>query len=165
MKLSTRARYAVMAAVELAGRERDAPLALAEIAARQEISLSYLEQLVGRLRRAGVVRSVRGPGGGYALSRRAEAISVADVIHAVEEPARMTRCAPERGERGCLSRGRQCGTHDLWEALGLQVELFLCSVSLADVAQGRLSPCDRRPAVERMPAPDFDAAVGAAGGD
>ena len=141
MKLSTRARYAVMAAVDLAGREAEAPIVLSDIAKRQEISQSYLEQLFGRLRRAGVVHSVRGPGGGYALSRRAEAISVADVIHAVEAPTRMTRCDISRGEHGCLARSRRCDTHDLWEALGLRVEEFLASVSLADVVKGRLSPC------------------------
>ena len=165
MKLSTGARYAVMAAVDLAAREREAPTALAEIAARQEISLSYLEQLFGRLRRAGVVRSVRGPGGGYALARRAEAITVADVVHAVEAPTRMTLCDRSRGESGCLSQGGRCETHDLWEALGAQVELFLCSVSLADVARGRLSPCARRPVMNRMPAERDGAVVGRAGGD
>ncbi len=148
MKLSTCARYAVMAAVELAGRERETPMALAEIARRQEISLSYLEQLFGRLRRAGVVRSVRGPGGGYVLARAAEGIAVADVVHAVEAPARMTRC--ESGAGGCLSGGRSCDTHDLWAALGDEVERFLASVTLADVAQGRLSPCARRVERDRM---------------
>ncbi len=150
MKLSTCARYAVMAAVELARRERETPMALAEIARRQEISQSYLEQLFGRLRRAGVVRSVRGPGGGYVLAGAAEGIAVADVVHAVEAPARMTRCESGADGGGCLSGGRSCDTHDLWAALGDEVERFLASVTLADVAQGRLSPCARRVERDRM---------------
>ncbi len=143
MKLSTRARYAVMAAVDLAAHHGNCPISLAEIAARQQISLSYLEQIFGNLRRAGVVRSVRGPGGGYALARAPERIAVADVVHAVEAPVRITRCDRKRAETGCLAEGRQCTTHDLWAALGAQVEWFLCSVTLQDVVAGRLSACAR----------------------
>ena len=104
MRLSTKGRYAVMAMVDLARRENDAArgVALADIAARQEISLSYLEQLFARLRRRGLVRSARGPGGGYRLVRPAEATTIAEIVHAVDEPLRATRCQPGRG---CMIKG------------------------------------------------------------
>src|SRR3546814_2693989 len=91
-------------------------VALAEISARQEISLSYLEQLFARLRRKGLVRSARGPGGGYRLAKAAEATTIADIVHAVDEPLRATRCASQG--RGCMLKGERCLTHDLWEDLG-----------------------------------------------
>ena len=138
MKLSSKGRYAVMAMVDLASYGRGHPVSLADIASRQEISLSYLEQLFGKLRRGGLVRSVRGPGGGYLLAKPAGEVRVADVILAVDEPIKATRCkdgAPE----GCLGRhtGR-CLTHDLWEELGHQIRLYLSSVSLDDVCQRRV---------------------------
>jgi Rrf2 family iron-sulfur cluster assembly transcriptional regulator len=138
MRLSTKGRYAVMAMADLA-RRQDEPcraVALAEIAARQEISLSYLEQLFARLRRKGLVQSARGPGGGYRLSRTAAETTIADIVHAVDEPLRATRCA-EQG-KGCMLKGERCLTHDLWEHLGDRIEDYLASVSLADVISGRL---------------------------
>jgi Rrf2 family transcriptional regulator, iron-sulfur cluster assembly transcription factor len=138
MRLSTKGRYAVMAMADLA-RRQDEPcraVALAEIAARQEISLSYLEQLFARLRRKGLVQSARGPGGGYRLSRTAEETSIADIVLAVDEPLRATRCA-EQG-KGCMLKGERCLTHDLWDDLGRRIEDYLASVSLADVIGGRL---------------------------
>jgi Rrf2 family iron-sulfur cluster assembly transcriptional regulator len=111
-------------------------VALADIAERQEISLSYLEQLFARLRRKGLVQSARGPGGGYRLARSAEATSIAEIVHAVDEPTRVTRCNGQA--RGCMSRGERCLTHDLWDALGRQIDSYLGSVSLADVISGRL---------------------------
>jgi Rrf2 family iron-sulfur cluster assembly transcriptional regulator len=138
MRLSTKGRYAVMAMADLA-RRQDEPcraVALADIAARQEISLSYLEQLFARLRRKGLVQSARGPGGGYRLSRTAAETTIADIVHAVDEPLRATRCA-DKG-RGCMMRGERCLTHDLWEHLGDRIEDYLASVSLADVISGRL---------------------------
>ncbi|THD54884.1 Rrf2 family transcriptional regulator [Phenylobacterium sp.] len=138
MRLSTKGRYAVMAMADLA-RRQDEPcraVALAEIAARQEISLSYLEQLFARLRRKGLVQSARGPGGGYRLSRTAEETSIADIVLAVDEPLRATRCA-EQG-KGCMLKGERCLTHDLWDDLGHRIEDYLASVSLADVITGRL---------------------------
>jgi Rrf2 family iron-sulfur cluster assembly transcriptional regulator len=140
MRLSTKGRYAVMAMADLA-RRQDEPcraVALADIATRQEISLSYLEQLFARLRRKGLVQSARGPGGGYRLAKTAEATSIADIVHAVDEPLRATRCA-EQG-RGCMLKGERCLTHDLWEHLGDRIEDYLASVSLADVISGRLRP-------------------------
>jgi Rrf2 family iron-sulfur cluster assembly transcriptional regulator len=138
MRLSTKGRYAVMAMVDLARREDDAcrAVALADIAARQEISLSYLEQLFARLRRRGLVTSARGPGGGYRLARGADQTSIADIVHAVDEPLRATRCG---AGKGCMIKGERCLTHDLWADLGARIEDYLASVSLADVANGRLS--------------------------
>jgi len=121
-----------MAMVDLASFEVGAPVTLAEIADRQEISLSYLEQLFGKLRRGNLVDSVRGPGGGYMLSRAPEEIRVADVVLAVDEPISTTRCAPGQ-PNGCRANQSRCSTHDLWEELGNQIHLFLSSVSLRDV--------------------------------
>jgi len=132
VKLSTKGRYAVMAIADLAKQASDKPTALAEIAARQEISLSYLEQLFAKLRRAGIVRSVRGPGGGYMLAYPAEEMRIADVILAVDEPMHATRCSPG-APMGCTGLARRCQTHDLWEELGRQIQLYLSSVSVADV--------------------------------
>ncbi|MGJ3258064.1 MAG: Rrf2 family transcriptional regulator [Rhodospirillales bacterium] len=137
MKLSTKGRYAVMAMVDLATQTDGKPIALADVADRQEISLSYLEQLFGRLRRGQLVKSVRGPGGGYLLARDASEIRVADVIMAVDEPIKATRCTPG-SPSGCQGRQQRCLTHDLWEELGNQIYLFLSSVSLADVADRRV---------------------------
>jgi Rrf2 family iron-sulfur cluster assembly transcriptional regulator len=138
MRLSTKGRYAVMAMADLARREAEPcrAVALAEIANRQEISLSYLEQLFARLRRKGLVRSARGPGGGYRLARTAAETSIADIVHAVDEPLRATRCAAKG--KGCMAKGERCLTHDLWEDLGHRIEDYLASVSLADVLTGRL---------------------------
>lgn len=138
MRLSTKGRYAVMAMADLARREGDATraVALADIAERQEISLSYLEQLFARLRRKGLVKSARGPGGGYRLARTAVETSIADIVHAVDEPLRATRC--EKQGPGCMIRGERCLTHDLWADLGDRIEDYLASVSLADVIGGKL---------------------------
>ena len=138
MRLSTKGRYAVMAMADLARREGDATraVALADIAQRQEISLSYLEQLFARLRRKGLVKSARGPGGGYRLARTAGDTSIADIVHAVDEPLRATRC--EKLAPGCMMRGERCLTHDLWADLGDRIEDYLASVSLADVVGGKL---------------------------
>lgn len=137
MKLSTKGRYAVMAMVDLAGTSTGKPVALAEIADRQEISLSYLEQLFGRIRKGGLVNSVRGPGGGYLLARDPADTRVSDIIMAVDEPIRATRCTPGSPE-GCTSRRSRCMTHDLWEELGNQIYLYLSSVTLADICEGRV---------------------------
>lgn len=148
MRLSTRGRYAVMAMVELAARQDRAakpqaakpgagkavaPVSLAEIAAAQMLSLAYLEQLFGPLRRAGLVASARGPGGGYRLARPAEEISISAIVDAVDEPIRATRC--EDGAPGCIG-GQRCITHDLWAELGEQIRLFLDGLTLRDVVQG-----------------------------
>ncbi|MEK9833233.1 MAG: Rrf2 family transcriptional regulator [Rhodospirillaceae bacterium] len=139
MKLSTKGRYGVMAMVDLAQFAESGPVALAEVAERQEISLSYLEQLFAKLRRAGLVTSVRGPGGGYRLAHPAEDIRVSAVIAAVDEPIRTTGCKPGAAA-GCIRRTSRCMTHDLWAGLGDQIHAYLDSVSLADVCAGRVYP-------------------------
>ena len=137
MKLSTKGRYAVMAMADIGVYGGPGPVALAEIAERQEISLSYLEQLFAKLRRAGLVTSVRGPGGGYKLGHDIAETRIADIIAAVDEPITATRCTPGRNA-GCVSRSSRCLTHDLWEELGNQIRLYLSSVTLADVCEGRV---------------------------
>jgi Rrf2 family iron-sulfur cluster assembly transcriptional regulator len=161
MRLSTRGRYAVMAMVELAARqegcavgeagERPAsrPVSLAEVATAQSLSLAYLEQLFGHLRRAGLVASARGPGGGYRLARPAAEISISIIIDAVDEPLRATRC--EQGSSGCMA-GHRCLTHDLWAELGEQIRLFLGHVSLADVVAGNVLGRAAIPCAEAPPA-------------
>jgi Rrf2 family iron-sulfur cluster assembly transcriptional regulator len=137
VKLSTKGRYAVMAMVDLARHSGGKPVALGEIAARQEISLSYLEQLFGRLRRGGLVKSVRGPGGGYLLARGIDDTRISDIILAVDEPIKATRCKTD-SPLGCHSNRSRCLTHDLWAELGNQIHLFLSAVSLADVCEKRV---------------------------
>lgn len=137
MRLSTKGRYAVMAMADLARHGRERAVSLAEIATRQEISLSYLEQLFARLRKSGLVRSVRGPGGGYLLARGADQTSVAEIVLAVDEPIRATRCQHRSSPRGCMMGGERCIAHDLWEDLGAEIHAFLAGVSLEDVVMKR----------------------------
>ncbi|MEM6438673.1 MAG: Rrf2 family transcriptional regulator [Pseudomonadota bacterium] len=154
MKLSTKGRYAVtaLADIALAGAAPDgvdgARVSLAEIAERQDISLAYLEQLFARLRRAGLVDSIRGPGGGYRLSRPAGQVPIAEVMTAVDERLNAMGCESEVGQ-GCGGSKAQCLTHDLWEQLSAHVHVFLSKTTLADVVSNRMVPC---PAV-----PDFAA--------
>jgi Rrf2 family transcriptional regulator, iron-sulfur cluster assembly transcription factor len=135
MKMSTKGRYAVMAMIDIGQHAGERPVSLHEIAARQDISQEYLEQLFGRLRRAGLVASTRGPGGGYQLARPLGEIALSDVILAADEPLRVTRCDGD-GVDGCV-RGEQCCAHDLWASLGRQMMYFLESISLEDVVQKR----------------------------
>jgi len=137
MRLSTKGRYAVMAMADLARNGADRAVSLAEIATRQEISLSYLEQLFARLRKSGLVRSVRGPGGGYRLAREACETAVAEIVLAVDEPIRATRCVGAGSPKGCMIKGERCITHHLWEDLGQEIHRYLASVSLEDVIQNR----------------------------
>jgi Rrf2 family transcriptional regulator, iron-sulfur cluster assembly transcription factor len=139
MLLSTKGRYAVMAIVEVARQGDTAPLPLADIARRLDLSLAYLEQLFMKLRRNGLVRSVRGPGGGYVLGREARTISIAEVMAAVDEPVKMTRCETE--DDGCVA-SKRCTTHYLWDALGAHIERFLVTATLADVLHGQYSAPD-----------------------
>ncbi len=129
MRLTTKGRFAVTAMIDLALREHAGPVTLAGISGRQSISLSYLEQLFGKLRRHELVESMRGPGGGYSLARRMSDISVADIIHAVDEPLDATQCG---GKQNCLDDHR-CLTHDLWSSLNRQMIDYLDSVSLHDL--------------------------------
>jgi Rrf2 family iron-sulfur cluster assembly transcriptional regulator len=136
MLLSTKGRYAVMAMVEIAKQGDVRPVSLGDIAGRLELSLAYLEQLFMKLRRKGLVQSMRGPGGGYALGRNAGAISIGEIMAAVDEPVRMTRCAGE--DDGCVA-SKRCSTHFLWDALGAHIEQFLTDATLDDVLSGRYS--------------------------
>ena len=139
MKMSTKGRYAVMAMIDIGQHGADSgetrPVSLAEIAERQDISQEYLEQLFGKLRRAGLVVSSRGAAGGYALARPPGDIAMADVILAVDEPLRVTRCDGDAVE-GCV-KGDRCCAHDLWSSLGRQMMYFLESVTLQDVIEKR----------------------------
>ncbi|WP_416886289.1 Fe-S cluster assembly transcriptional regulator IscR [Marinospirillum sp.] len=129
MRLTTKGRYAVTAMLDLALNARSGPVSLADISSRQEISLSYLEQLFARLRRNALVTSVRGPGGGYQLARPCEDIFVAQVIDAVNESVDATRC---RGKGDC-QQGHQCLTHHLWCQLSDQIHQFLSGINLAQL--------------------------------
>jgi Rrf2 family iron-sulfur cluster assembly transcriptional regulator len=152
MKLSTKGRYAVTALADIAlagavpGDASERLVSLSEIAERQKISLSYLEQLFVRLRRAGLVDSVRGPGGGYRLARAPHAIAIADVMTAVDERLNAMGCEGRIDSR-CNGATALCLTHNLWEQLSAHVHVFLTRTTLADVVGDRLEPC---PAV-----PDF----------
>ena len=129
MRLTTKGRFAVTAMIDVAMHGAGGPVTLSAVSERQKISLSYLEQLFGKLRRHGLVDSVRGPGGGYNLARPAESVSVADVILAVDEPIDATQCA---GRENCLD-DRRCMTHDLWATLNEKMYEYLSSVTLADL--------------------------------
>ena len=129
MRLTTKGRFAVTAMVDLAMRQSRGPVTLAAISERQRISLSYLEQLFGKLRRAKLVSSVRGPGGGYNLAQAAQTISVASIVTAVDETLDATQCG---GKENCLD-DRRCMTHDLWATLNEKMHEYLSSVSLADL--------------------------------
>lgn len=137
MKLSTKGRYAVMAMTDLARHNRGKPVSLADIAERQDISLSYLEQLFGKLRKGGLVKSFRGPGGGYLLSRPSEDTRVSDIVMAVDEPIKATRCK-DGDPSGCKPDQSRCLTHDLWQELGNHIYLYLSSISLADICENRV---------------------------
>lgn len=133
MRLTTKGRYAVTAMLDLAIHQGNGPITLADIAQRQGISLSYLEQLFARLRRESLVSSVRGPGGGYSLGRGAEQIFVAQVISAVDESVDATRCG---GAHNCQNNQR-CLTHDLWTDLSERIYEYLNSISLQDLMNRR----------------------------
>ena len=135
MRLTTKGRYAVTAMLDLALHSRTNPVTLTDIAARQTISLSYLEQLFARLRRADMVKGVRGPGGGYTLSREANNINIADIIAAVDEPIDVTKCG---GEANCQNE-KACLTHDLWMGLSAQIKEYLKSITLGDLIEKQLA--------------------------
>jgi Rrf2 family transcriptional regulator, iron-sulfur cluster assembly transcription factor len=129
MRLTTKGRFAVTAMVDLALRQNRGPVTLAAISERQHISLSYLEQLFGKLRRASLVSSTRGPGGGYNLAQTPASISVADIVSAVDEPLDATQCG---GKENCHD-DKRCMTHDLWATLNEKMYDYLSSVTLADL--------------------------------
>ncbi|WP_411817704.1 Rrf2 family transcriptional regulator [Hyphococcus sp. DH-69] len=139
MKLTTKGRYAVAAMTDIAATsaDNDAPVSLSDVALRQGISLSYLEQLFGKLRRAGLVESVRGVSGGYALTAAPADIRVAEIVAAVDEEIRTTACTPGASV-GCKGTSARCLTHDLWDELGRQIEIFLNAVTLDDILNKRV---------------------------
>jgi Rrf2 family iron-sulfur cluster assembly transcriptional regulator len=131
MRLTTKGRFAVTAMIDVALRQHSGPVTLAGIAERQKISLSYLEQLFGKLRRNHLVASTRGPGGGYTLAKPLGAVSVADIISAVDEPLDATSC----GGRGNCHDDHPCMTHDLWMSLNARMHEYLNSVNLDDLVR------------------------------
>ncbi|MDQ1362710.1 MAG: Rrf2 family transcriptional regulator, iron-sulfur cluster assembly transcription factor [Pseudomonadota bacterium] len=142
MRLTTKGRYAVTAVLDLSFHQQAGPVSLADISERQEISLSYLEQLFARLRRNGIVVSTRGPGGGYTLSRPAEEISIAEIIVAVDESYEAANCS----ETGNCNGHNQCLTHDLWHELSQEIHRFLNGISLAEIhsSQGVAEVAERQ---------------------
>ena len=154
MRLTTKGRFAVTAMIDVAMHGGKGPVTLAGVSERQKISLSYLEQLFGKLRRHGLVESVRGPGGGYHLARPANTVSVADVILAVDEPIDATKCG---GKENCHD-DKRCMTHELWANLNTHIFAYLRSVTLEQlVRQQDKQPVavlqDQRPPVGRKPEP------------
>ncbi|MBB4657641.1 Rrf2 family transcriptional regulator [Parvularcula dongshanensis] len=135
MKLTAKARLAVTAMADIAAFGGGAPVPLSEVARRQVLSLSFLEQVFGSLRRAGLVESRRGAAGGYVLAREPSDVTLADVVAAVDEEVRTTACAPN-GTVGCTGTSERCLTHGLWRDLDGHIEGFLSSRTLADVAAG-----------------------------
>jgi len=158
MRLTTKGRFAVTAMIDLALRGEDGPVALASVSERQKISLSYLEQLFGKLRRHKLVDSVRGPGGGYCIARPLDQVAVADIIRAVDEQLDATQCG---GNENCHDEHR-CMTHDLWSTLNTKMYEYLASVSLADLVERQrlklagkpLVLADKRPAARLRAARD-----------
>lgn len=176
MRLTTKGRFAVTAMIDLALRDEGGPVTLAAISERQQISLSYLEQLFGKLRRHELVQSTRGPGGGYSLGREAGTITVADIILSVDEPLDATCCGDEKM---CGADGTRCMTHELWTALNAHMLQFLGSVTLENLVEEQRAngfeiedrPASRRaissaPVVKpiRVNAPNSVFALGGMGG-
>jgi Rrf2 family iron-sulfur cluster assembly transcriptional regulator len=133
MRLTTKGRFAVTAMIDVAMHNDSGPVTLAGVSERQKISLSYLEQLFGKLRRHGLVESVRGPGGGYNLAHPAGSLSVADIILAVDEPIDATQCG---GKENCKD-DKRCMTHELWAALNSHIFSFLRSVTLEQLVRAQ----------------------------
>jgi Rrf2 family transcriptional regulator, iron-sulfur cluster assembly transcription factor len=154
MRLTTKGRFAVTAMVDIGLRHGGGPVTLAEISARQKISLSYLEQLFGKLRRKQIVESVRGPGGGYLLGKDMRELSVSEIILAVDEPIDATQCG---GKENCHDEGK-CITHDLWAALNQRIFEYLGSVTLQQLVDNQrakeagIAPMhDMRPSAAKRP--------------
>ena len=131
MRLTTKGRFAVTAMIDLAKNQHTGPVSLLGISARQDISIAYLEQLFSKLRRGALVKSVRGPGGGYLLARDANDITVKDIVYAVDEPLDVTRC---HGHGNCAKGSITCITHNLWASLNERIVDYLASVSLASLS-------------------------------
>ena len=149
MRLTTKGRFAVTAMIDLGLRQATGPVTLAAISQRQQISLSYLEQLFGKLRRHNLVESTRGPGGGYTLGRKADDITVADIILSVDEPLDATHCG---GKENCQGGDSRCMTHDLWASLNAKMVEFLDSVSLQKLVEDQVAKgvvIEAKPTIKR----------------
>jgi len=149
MRLTTKGRFAVTAMIDLGLRQSAGPVTLAAISQRQQISLSYLEQLFGKLRRNGLVESTRGPGGGYMLARTPADITVADIITSVDEPIDATQC---EGKENCMGEGARCMTHELWTALNVKMVEFLNSVTLQSMVDDQVAKgfqMEEKPSLKR----------------
>lgn len=131
MILTTKGRYAVIAIIEIASRKSDQPVTLSAISESQNISLSYLEQIFTHLKKAGIVASIKGPGGGYILKKKPKEISIAKIIRATGEPIKMTRCSSEK--KSCTTNKTKCKTHHLWQGLEYRIYDYLESVNLEDL--------------------------------
>lgn len=131
MILTTKARYAVMAVIEIADNASKQPVSLQTISERQKISLSYLEQIFAHLKKSGIVKSVKGPGGGYVLGKNREEITISEIVKAIGESIKMTRCGDK--EKSCLVGGTKCKTHHLWLGLENRIYDYLGSISLNDL--------------------------------
>ena len=163
MQLSSKGRYAVMAMADLARSSQGSAVPVAAIAERQELSSAYLEQLFSKLRRAGLVDSTRGPGGGYQLASEPHDITISDIMQAVEEPVKMTRCHLE-DSAGCVGDSR-CLTHDLWDALGDHIAGFLGNVTLGDVIDNTSAKEYARASAARSVSPSNEEAPRKAAGN
>lgn len=149
MRLTTKGRFAVTAMLDLALRQHAGPVTLAGISEREHISLSYLEQLFGKLRRNGLVESTRGPGGGYSLGKPASCITITEIISSVDEPIDATRCG---GAQNCHGDGSPCMTHDLWDKLNLRIREYLDSITLQALMDEQIAKgieIENRPALRK----------------
>ena len=135
MMLTTKSRYAVMAVIEVAANTTGLPMKLAVISANQDIPLNYLEQIFLKLKKADLVKSVKGPGGGYQLNITSDQITIENIIDAVDENLKMTRCSRDKN---CRKNGINCQTHDLWKGLSKRIRSYFASISIADVMNGEL---------------------------
>ncbi len=133
MILGSKARYGVMAMVEMARNDATKPMTLAQLAEKQEFTVPYLEQIFRKLKQHGLVTSVRGPGGGYVLAKAPDQIRISQIVLAVDESLKMTRCENSHKETGCMSTGAKCLTHDLWDGLEKQIYNYLDGITLADI--------------------------------
>ena len=132
MQLTTKGRYAVMAILEIASRQTSSPITLSEISAKQNIPVNYLEQIFAQLKKAQVVRSVKGPKGGYVINTKLENIKIADIIDAVDENIEMTRCLGKSSKR-CTPNNVKCNTHNLWLGLSIHIRDYFNNISVADM--------------------------------
>lgn len=135
MMLTTKSRYAVMAIMEVASSDGTKPVKLGDISTNQNIPLNYLEQIFSKLKKAKLVDAVKGPGGGYLLKIASNKITIENIIDAVEENLKMTRCAKDKS---CRQNGINCKTHNLWKGLGSQIRNYFASISIADVIEDRV---------------------------